>query len=693
MYLKEMQLRNYKNFDKARFIFQKGINVIIGENDSGKTNALHAIRLVLDKHMNWYEREISENMFSQKLLDWRGQVMIISLRFAEIDTSKEDQSMLKYITGNKEGEGSLTLFCLPDTSLRKKLSGAGTKEEIDNIISYVTIANYSLITTCGADADYLNDDVYERMVGKINCGICNWKERLDDSLFGYVGSDSFNSIEYLRNKIIDFTYIDALRDAVKDMKQRYNPLMSMLRQIEPRISEKGKVEVKTLIDSVNSTIGDIDEISKLSQRINGKIVESVGNTYAPNIILRSELSGEIKDIFRNLKLKSFADKEFNLENMGLGSTNIIYIALKLMEYSFVKELDDIQSKYFLLLFEEPEAHLHKHIQMALFDKTGINTNEGVQVIMTTHSLNISAASKISTMNIIKKCNNISIVMQPCIGLSLDEVRHIERYFDVKRSELLFSKSVILVEGDAEEIMIPIIVKKCLGVSLDELGISLINIGSVGFSNVYKLFHDTRIKKKCAIITDIDTPLNATDKSQINAYNLGIKRKEGIELESTTNIWISGFYALHTFEVDIVNNNEFYIKKLIDKTYKDNKIIKQKKEDISSKNIEKYGDVAIKLANYNKKGWNAILLSELIDGKFQIPDYILSAILFAGENELLKRENVITMLNHYGKTYEDYEMLDLLTRMEPNITSDIVEMAKEKECAVIKLLKGLVKQDD
>ena len=74
-------------------------------------------------------------------------------------------------------------------------------------------------------------------------------------------------------------------------------------------------------------------------------------------------------------------KGFDLDSLGLGSTNIIYIALKLLEYSFIRELDEIQAKYLLLLFEEPEAHLHKHIQMSLFDKTGLNADEGVQVIM------------------------------------------------------------------------------------------------------------------------------------------------------------------------------------------------------------------------------------------------------------------------------------------------------------------------
>ena len=77
----------------------------------------------------------------------------------------------------------------------------------------------------------------------------------------------------------------------------------MLRQIETKICDADKQKVGKLIDNVNDTIGAVNEIKKLSQGINDKILESVGNTYAPDIILKSELSGDIKDIFRKLKIK------------------------------------------------------------------------------------------------------------------------------------------------------------------------------------------------------------------------------------------------------------------------------------------------------------------------------------------------------------------------------------------------------
>ena len=48
MYLKYVQIRNYKNLKNVRFEFSKGVNTVIGENDSGKSNAMVALRILLD---------------------------------------------------------------------------------------------------------------------------------------------------------------------------------------------------------------------------------------------------------------------------------------------------------------------------------------------------------------------------------------------------------------------------------------------------------------------------------------------------------------------------------------------------------------------------------------------------------------------------------------------------------------------
>lgn len=264
-------------------------------------------------------------------------------------------------------------------------------------------------------------------------------------------------------------------------------------------------------------------------------------------------------------------------------------------------------------------------------------------------------------------------MQPYTGLTAEEIMHIERYLDVKRSELLFSKSVILVEGDAEEILIPVMVKKCLGISLDELGVSLINIGSVGFSNIYKLFHDTRICKKCAIVSDLDTPIDSSDSGQKIAYERGKERKEKVECESKTNPWIRGFFGQYTFEVEMVRGNEEYIDKLIDKTYKNDETKSKKKNALRDSNVEKYGDIALKLANENKKGWNAVMLAEILDEKCSIPDYILDSLCFVAMDEMLEKRNYLKMLRSYGVQYNDVNILTLIASEQDKTLKDILEL--------------------
>ena len=150
-----------------------------------------------------------------------------------------------------------------------------------------------------------------------------------------------------------------------------------------------------------------------------------------------------------------------------------------------------------------------------------------------------------------KSGNNCDAYQPATGLSADEVGSVQRYLDAVRSNLLFAKSVVLVEGDSEEMLIPMLFKKVVGLSLDELGISLINIRSTGFKNVALLFHDNRIKKRCSIITDLDaafintTPVLGEDdvtaryKAQcLGSQQSGANRKIILDNFVNGNQWLS-----------------------------------------------------------------------------------------------------------------------------------------------------------
>ncbi len=292
-----------------------------------------------------------------------------------------------------------------------------------------------------------------------------------------------------------------------------------------------------------------------------------------------------------------------------------------------------------LLIEEPEAHIHTHIQKTLFDRIAYSD---AQIIYTTHSTHISEVSNVSNVNILGRHGAFCEAYQPARGLDPTQINSIQRYLDAVRSNLLFAKSVILVEGDVEEILIPILIKLVLGVSVDELGISVINIRSTGFKNVAVLFHDLRIKKRCAIITDLDKAFfNITVQATDNAIVAKIKakaagsQKAGLERQAdlteftAENPWIETFYAKHTFEVDFVAaGNQEAIVQTIPKVYKDQVTREEAKLQLKSGDLQQMGSRTLTMARQEGKGWFALLLAEYLTPQVQIPEYIIQAIHFA-----------------------------------------------------------------
>ncbi|MCS2675501.1 ATP-dependent endonuclease [Bacteroides ovatus] len=280
------------------------------------------------------------------------------------------------------------------------------------------------------------------------------------------------------------------------------------------------------------------------------------------------------------------------------------------------------------------------------------------------------------MNILGKFRNYSEVYQPFIGLKEEEIVKTQRFLDAIRSNLLFAKSVILVEGDAEEILIPIMVKQTLGVSLDELGISIINIRSTGFENLAQLFHNQRIKKKCAIITDLDTSITG---QKTEASKRGKTRKEKLDALKKRNKWIGVFYAPYTFEIDFLKaNNKDEVLSTIKDVYVDKTAIQKSEKDINSKDIKKYGKRILTMANYIGKGWYAILLSNYITPTTCIPNYILDAILFVKpeySEELL--------LQIFSYVVSRYEQSDKIKSLNKNILK-----CKKGELPLTDLIKEL-----
>lgn len=617
--------------------------------------SLYRTHVILDDNLLSSAYKLNENDFNRNLSNWKGKWIIISLEFSEISADEAIQALFVHRGGNVEGDiterATYNLFFRPKPQIRKLLSElkAGDKDGLEKILDKVTIDDYETFFTGKSTVNFNDKNVQRELMGDFEKVEFNFD--IDESKFG-----SRIPHQLSISKEVSFTFIKALRDVVSDFQDnRKNPLLTLFKSKSEDIKKKDFSSISEQVEELNQSIEKLEDIQEITDNISNTIKEAVGTTYSPSSLsIKSNVPSDVEKLFQSLKLfigEPEEDYEGGVYELSLGGANLIFLTLKLLEYKYRKEKDKIAN---FLLIEEPEAHIHTHIQKALFDKIDY---PDTQIIYSTHSTHISEVANISNMNIISRFRNYSEVYQPFVGLSEDQIVKIQRFLDAIRCNLLFAKSVILVEGDAEEIIIPIMVKKTLGVSLDELGISLINVRSTGFENLAQLFHNHRIKKKCAIITDLDASITGENTK---AAKIGISRKEKLEALKKKSKWIKAFYASHTFEIDFFQAGNFdEILSTISEVYVDKKAIKQSKEDIKSGDIKKYGKRILTMANNMGKGWYAILLSNQITPSTHIPNYILEAILFAKSK--FSKELLSQILTYVLSTYEPSDKIEKLNK--------------------------------
>lgn len=640
MHITKLSLVNYRNFKNVKFLFNKGINTIIGENGSGKTNLFRAMRLLLDNSMPRSATKLAEGDFCRALGDWHGHWIVISIEFNDISGDEASQSLFLHGAGNAEDEvvsrATYNLIFRPKANIRQALAQLtiGDAAALESYLDGITIDDYETVLTGKSVADFNDPVVYKSIVGDF--------ERVD---FPRVLNNPdvgirLPNILNMPNEV-SFTFIKALRDVVSDFhSNRTNPLLTLLKRKSGGISKADFQPIADLIKTLNDDIEGLSEVCDVRDDIVTTIGDAVGDTYSPSSIsIRSSLTDDADQLFQSLRLfvsESNDGHEGTINEMSLGGANLLFLTLKLLEFKYQQANQSIAN---FLLIEEPEAHIHTHIQKSLFDNINY---ENTQIIYSTHSSHISEVSNIKNMNIVGFVDSTCEVFQPSVGLSDEKVGFVQRYLDAIRSNLLFARSVVLVEGDAEEILIPILLKKVLGLSLDEIGITLVNIRSTGFENIAMLFDNERIKKRCSIITDLDdaffdTTIYPTDsdldkkkkEKALGSQEAGFARKVRLDCFSQNNPWISTFYANHTFEVDFIqSSNSHYLKSIVKDVYTKQITIDTARTELSSADIAVSGSRALTMANHQGKGWFALTLGKVIDFKTTIPEYIFDAVKFA-----------------------------------------------------------------
>jgi putative ATP-dependent endonuclease of OLD family len=225
MHISKLQLVNYRNFSRADVHFKRGINTIIGENGSGKSNLFRAIRLLLDDSLLWMVRRLDETDFHRGLGPWKGHWIIISLEFEEVSQDEAIQSLFLHGTGNVAdgaiAKATYNLIFRPKATVRAKLGALddGDLAGMEAILAAVTLADYEAVFTGKSTANFTDPAVYEALVGNFD------EARFPDELEPAEIGGRIPGVMSI-TKEVSFTFVQALRDVVTDFQNnRTNPLL------------------------------------------------------------------------------------------------------------------------------------------------------------------------------------------------------------------------------------------------------------------------------------------------------------------------------------------------------------------------------------------------------------------------------------------------------------------------------------
>ncbi|QOW09927.1 DUF2813 domain-containing protein [Kaistella flava (ex Peng et al. 2021)] len=481
MYISSLKLWNFRKYGSLTFDLEnpdlivplnKGMNILIGENDSGKSAIIDAIKLVLKTHAyEWIKVEESD-FFS--VGNETSEVLRIEIEFSGI-TNREAAHFTEWCGSENE---EVKIVDQIQIQRRPKLF----------LIYQVQIREGKIIPT----------DIRAGMDGHGNTLTAEAKE-------------------YLK-----CTYLKALRDADSELTAKKNSRLSQILKEHKEFKTKqtnGLHEFEELFDKTSHTIRDKFKEEGGGYNVNIKnVVDDFVSAFIGNDSQSSFDLGPTK-ISNILEKISLGIVDSN--NLGLGTMNRLFMAAELLH---LKKANWNGLK--LCMIEELEAHLHPQAQLKIINR--LKEEPDIQYILTTHSPNITSQADLEDI-IICKNNNVYPLGQEHTKLNKESYKYLKRFLDVTKSNLFFSKGNIIVEGWSEEILLPVLARK-IDIDLTKNEISIINVASIAYLHFAKIFlreDGEKMSVPISIVTDLD---NRSDENGIfkplHEESEKVKKKQG-----------------------------------------------------------------------------------------------------------------------------------------------------------------------
>lgn len=456
----------------------ENFNLIIGENDSGKTAIIDAIKMTLG-------------------------------------TSSDDNNKLTerdfHVSNTGEVAKEIKIECI-FTGLTEQESGIFLEW-----LSFDTNGNYELQVRYSAK---WHNDLFigERIERVVKAG----------------PEHSAMRLEGITRELIRATYLKPLRDAEIELKPGIRSRLAQILKnhqafLKRNPQDKHKLEI--IFAEANEKIENFfDEPFK-----DDKTIKSELEKYLDQFFHKSDVADKAYDPdfkIGEVRLNEILKKLSLLLNdipSGLGSLNLLFIAAELLLLG-----GEINLGANVTLIEEIEAHLHPQAQLRLIKYLQNRNDEKIngQFILTTHSTTLAASTQLEHIIVLNE--NVAYPMGPKFTkLEKDDYKFLERFLDSTKANLFFAKGVIFVEGDAENLLLPTLAD-LLERPLHRYGVTIVNIGNTAFKRYSKIFGRSpewlmdkpALKVPVSIVTDIDIrPFKYYEDNGINGVIYAIQSVE------------------------------------------------------------------------------------------------------------------------------------------------------------------------
>lgn len=534
MYISRIRIQNYRNFGDPAFEMEfKPFTLILGENNVGKTNLLNALGLIFSQELVMFRKRILEldDFNYEAVRKFREQVADSSI--SATDVTFPEVKVEVTLTDMDEDQEAVVGDWFTSADLK----------EAKITYSFAPRANFKKEEWIQKQRDRLRD--VHNPVSKlplVDVPVARYS-------YSIYGSDNpTNECDPYFLRMLKMEFLDALRDAQREMAAsgEYRLLYRILNQREDANYDDIRrilLELQSEMDRNQNLIDIEGEVEQLLELI------SLRSTEADNKIGFTFTAPTTSEMLRKLSLRYGTDP-VTIERNGLGRNNLLFIALIL---SHLSSRDSYGNEVFfrLIALEEPEAHLHPHLQDHLaknIESVRNQRNKGMQVLMTSHSTHIASKLSLANTVILYRENGVGPVQSHYVlhGIQTQRgkssVNYLSRYLDATKSRMLFARKIILVEGFAEQLLIPKLFEIYYSDSLEKVGCNIVNVQGVAFRHFLEVIRNGYYVR-CLVLTDRDSGTRTQHRAQT--------LKDEFDVPGLIQIEISE-YA--TFEMDLIAAN-------------------------------------------------------------------------------------------------------------------------------------------